>query len=388
MTKIKTLFHIAGAVLVAGLQYPATAQPTARRLDSLFTATFLPGAPGAAVAVVQHHHTVIIKGYGLADMAARSVASARTNFNIGSLTKQFTAFCVLRLASENKLALSDPLSRFFRGLHPVIGKITLRQLLTHSSGIPDHYAYTDTSGLKHATDRVVLQAVLKMDTLYFSSGTRYRYSNTGYCLLGAVIEKVTGMSYPRYLDKLVLKPLGMTCTVVWQAGRPVQQPATGYTAGNGKHFSQQGPAEGVFFSTEADGGLYTSVADYSKWLTFLQKAKGHDREIIRRQRSPQCTIDGSPGLSYGFGWFCNRGTTPGSVYHSGSNGGFRAFVFTIPELGYSVVIFCNQDGIDLEKLVEAVNHVTGTGNNSLLKIDRLVSFNSTSRNFAPCSVIP
>jgi CubicO group peptidase (beta-lactamase class C family) len=119
----------------------------------------------------------------------------------------------------------------------------------------------------------------------------------------------------------------------------------------------------------------------------LQKAKGHDREIIRRQRSPQCTTDGSPVLSYGFGWFCNRGTTPGSVYHSGSNGGFSAFVFTIPALGYSGVIFCNQDGIDPEKLIEAVNHITGTGNNSLLKIDRLVSFNSTSRNFAPCSVI-
>ena len=140
MTKIKTLFHIAGAVLVAGLQFPATAQPTARRLDSLFTATFLPGAPRAAVAVVQHHHTVIVKGYWLVDIAPRSVAGARTNFNIGSLTKQFTAFCVLRLPSANKLALSDPLSRFFRGLHPVIGKITLRQLLTHSSGISGHSA--------------------------------------------------------------------------------------------------------------------------------------------------------------------------------------------------------------------------------------------------------
>lgn len=94
-----------------------------------------------------------------------------------------------------------------------------------------------------------------MDTPYFTSGTRYRYSNTGYCLPGPVIEKVAGMSYPRYLDKLVLKPLGMTRTVVWQAGRPVQQAATGYTAGRGKHVSQQGPAEGVFFSTEADGGL-------------------------------------------------------------------------------------------------------------------------------------
>ena len=174
-------------------------QSAEKRIDSLMRYLYLPYAPGAVIAIEQHHQIIFKKSYGLADLDTKRPVTTDDNFNIGSLTKQFTAFALLDLCYKGKFSLADSIGKFLI-LPAQLAGIRISQLLSHSSGIPDHYNFTDTNKVKHATDSDVLAALQSADSLYFISGTHYRYSNTAYCLLGMLIEKLSGVSYAAYLQ--------------------------------------------------------------------------------------------------------------------------------------------------------------------------------------------
>src|SRR5450432_1040043 len=197
------------------------------RIDSLMNAFYKPDLPGAVIAVEQNNKTIFKKGYGKSDLITGIPIKADENFNIGSLTKQFTAFAVLELYYKGKFSLTDPIGKFFKLPFP-LASIRISQLLSHSSGIPDHYHFTDTNKIKHATDKDVLVAVQHADSLYFLPGTHYRYSNTAYCLLGMLVEKISGMSYGNYLQKNIFEPLGIQDAVVFNINHPILKRVMGY----------------------------------------------------------------------------------------------------------------------------------------------------------------
>ena len=205
--------------------------------------------------------------------------------------------------------------------------------------------------MQHAHDSDVLNAIKNADTLYFTPGTKFQYSNTAFCLLALIIEKTSGLSYSDYLTKNIFQPAGMTHTTVWNEHAKIFSPATGYSWDSAQNkFIQSGPDENIFFSTEGDGGIYTSVDDYIKWFEALQSDKIFSKKIVDEARSIEFTIDANKKLGYGYGWFVDE-IMPKKVYHSGSNGGFRTFSFTIPEENLLVVIFSNRDDIDIEEVV-------------------------------------
>lgn len=351
-------------------------------IDSLMRSLYPKQAPGAALMMVKDGRLLFNKAYGLANLSAGLANSSNTNFNIGSVTKQFTAFCILELAAQKKLSLEDSLLHFFPGFHPATGGIRVRQLLSHCSGIADHYGFTDTNKVKRATDKDVLEAVQNAGQLYFVPGTQYRYSNTAYCLLGMIIEKVSGQSYADYIRQHIFEPLQMINSRVLQEGQPIPKRSFGYDYdSSANRFTKLDEKESIFFSTEADGGIYTSLNDYAKWLRFIENA---GRSTIRQARTPQFPVDSLQKLFYGFGWFVSDKSPDRAVYHSGSNGGFRAFVYTIPSKKYQLVIFSNRSGIDLEALVERLNKLAGITNKSFTKIEALVSFHACWPIFAPC----
>ncbi len=144
-------------------------QSDKKRIDSLMDSLYLPSAPGAVIAIEQHHHIIFKKSYGIADLDTKRPVSADDNFNIGSLTKQFTAYALLDLCYKGKFSLTDSIGKFLKLPAPLAG-IRISQLLSHSSGIPDHYNFTDTNKVKHATDRDVLVALQSADSLYFHFG--------------------------------------------------------------------------------------------------------------------------------------------------------------------------------------------------------------------------
>ncbi len=357
-------------------------QNALQRIDSLLEATYKAGEPGASIAIQVNGKTIFQKGYGLANAQTKEKNSPHTNFNIGSLTKQFTALSILQLAQKKRLSLNDKLIKYFPGFNKKTGNaITVRQLLTHSSGLVDHYAFADTTRIKHAVDKDVLEAVKNCDTTYFQPGSQYRYSNTAYCLLGLIIEKVSGLSYAGYIKEHIFKPLLMNRSEVLQIGHPIADQAYGYDALQGI-FRKSDAAESIFFSTEADGGIYTSVSQYLQWYEGLQKSTLLNKTWIEMARSAQFPVDKNNRLYYGYGWFVSEKYPAKVVYHTGSNGGFRAIVFSIPSKNYLVVLFSNRTGIDQENLVKEINNILGVADKSYTKIDSLESFNNSCPIFA------
>ena len=343
-------------VFTRGVAQTANASKEQLLIDSLLKTIYKTDAPGISISIIQKGKLIFRNSYGIADLETKTDLDSKTNFNIGSLTKQFTALATLQLAESKKLSLDDHLDKFFPGLDKKVAEtVTVRELLTHSSGIIDHYVLTYTKDLKHAHINDVLKAIKNADSTYFFPGSHFRYSNTAYCLLSLIIEKVSRVGYAQYLKKNIFIPLGMTKTVVWREKEKIENEALGYELDTTTNsFKKSGADENIFFSTEGDGGIYTSVDDYLKWFAALQSGTIFQKEMIRQARSSQFLIDKENHLSYGYGWFVDEGSMPAKVYHSGSNGGFRSYSFSIPEKNFLIVIFSNRDDVDLEKLVKKI----------------------------------
>jgi D-alanyl-D-alanine carboxypeptidase len=364
-------------------------QQYSRAIDSLMNTFYRKDAPGAAIEVQYDNQIIFSKGYGLADLSSGETISTGTNFNIGSLTKQFTAFAILQLQHEKKLSLEDKLSKYFPELTPLIGNpVNIRQLLSHCSGLPDHYGFTDTSFVKHATDEDVLRALEKADTLIFTPGSHYRYSNTAYCLLGLIVEKRSGLPYDAFIRQLIFTPLNMKGSTVFKYDSPIQNRAKGYEPGTAGDFKELDADQSVFFSTEADGGIYTTIGNYLRWCISIQQGSFSTTDALQQAWTPQCLVDTLKKLSYGYGWFISGNDSRKTVYHTGSNGGFRSVVFMIPAARYTVAIFSNRSDIDLEDIVLRINHLLHMGDKTFVKTGPLESFIDCWPIFAPCKEIP
>jgi D-alanyl-D-alanine carboxypeptidase len=368
------------------LHFTGSGQSVTDRIDSLMRSYYQPGAPGAVVAVTHHDTILFEKSYGLASMDTKKPITKEDNFNIGSLTKQFTAFAVLSLIDEGKLSLTDSIGKYFK-LKPPLSGILISQLLNHSSGIPDHYSFTDTNTVKHATDKDVLEAIQKTDSPYFTAGTHYRYSNTAYCLLGMLIEKISCISYPEFLQQHIFSPLGIKNAVVFRYGKPIPFRVTGYEKNKTGEFRMADAPQSIFFSTEADGGLYISMDDYLLWTKAIVTGKFSRTPMIRKAWQGQTLVDSTHGLWYGCGWFVKQtGLAEPSkiVYHTGFNGGFEAVVWIVPSMDYKVSIFSNRSDLDLEDLVSRINQILQIADNSFIKSAPLESFIHCWPIFAPC----
>jgi CubicO group peptidase (beta-lactamase class C family) len=185
-------------------------QKESNSLDSLMSSIYTKGLPGAAISIVRNGKIVFKKGYGVANLESKRPVTSSTNFNICSMTKQFTAYCILKLASEKKLSLDDKIDKYFPDFNSKIaGIVTIRHLLTHSSGIIDHYNYVDKTLFKEFWDKDVLNAIKSVDSVYFPAGSGYRYSNTAFCLLSQIIERVSGNSFPEFIYEYIFSPLKM-----------------------------------------------------------------------------------------------------------------------------------------------------------------------------------
>ena len=359
-------------------------QSVETRIDSLMNSIYKPDVPGAIIAIRQYKKIIFEKAYGLADIISKKQITADDNFNIGSLTKQFTAYALLTLLNEGKFSMNDSIGKFFK-LPPPLAVIPIRQLLNHSSGIPDHYAFTDTNKIKHATDQDVLIALQKADSLYFPSGTHYRYSNTAYCLLGLLIEKLSGSSYPVFLQSRVFGPLGIKDAHVFQMSAPISRRVIGYEAMKNGEFKKSDSEESIFFSTEADGGIYISMNNYMKWCEAVESGIFSTTPQILAAWTGQTSVDTLGNLWYGYGWFVHQPPgAPKIIYHTGFNGGFRTVVYMIPSLHYCISIFSNRSDIDLEDLVSRINNFLSIPDNSFIKSGPLESFIHSWPIFAPC----
>jgi CubicO group peptidase (beta-lactamase class C family) len=365
--------HLILSFLLILVARPAFTRNENHRIDSLMSSIYTNDRPGAAIAIVRNGKVVFKKGYGIADLNSKEPVTTSTNFNICSMTKQFTAYCILKLAHEKKLSLNDKIDKYFPDFNPrVAGMVTIRHLLTHSSGIVDHYDYVDKTLFKEFWDKDVLNAIKSVDSVYFPAGSGYRYSNTAFCLLSLIIEHVSGYSFPEFIQEYIFKPLKMNSSDVIKPDFKISERAFGYKLENDS-FKISDVRESLFFTTMGDGGIYTSIEDYLKWIMAIQNKKVLNSRIINEAQSPQFPIDTARRLYYGYGWFIAGSDDNKVVYHTGSNGGFRTIIVMIPSKKFSVVIFSNRTGIDLEDLVRKIDKILKIDNISYVKLESLTS---------------
>lgn len=344
------------AVLLAGLPHAraeqvsntsAAPQALAARLDALLATHFKSDAPGATVIVVKDGKTLLRKAYGLADAAKGIQMTPETTLRLGSITKQFTAAGILLLADEGKLSLSDPITRFFPD-YPAQGKtITVEHLLTHTSGIASFTRKPDY--LQNMANDVTVSGMIdsfKNDPLDFEPGTRYRYNNSGYFLLGAIIENVSGLPYARFLEQRIFVPLGMNATAYEGYERSPSPRAAGHTMVEKAY----GPARALSMTQPyAAGSLVSNVDDLAKWEAAIAGGRLLKPETWRKAFTPYRLASGE-ATAYGYGWHVGRLENAVMLSHGGGINGFRSHALLLPEHKLFVALLVNSDrgsvGID------------------------------------------
>ncbi|HTR29025.1 MAG TPA: serine hydrolase domain-containing protein [Puia sp.] len=340
---MRRLFFAPGLALLTS--FPASAQSSlTTRLDSFFR-TLPPTQPGIAVSIQQRGAVIYENTAGLANPnpggaveAAGTPIDSTTNFRMASVTKQFTAMAILLLEKDHRLSVEDPIGRWLPELPKDIGKhVLIRHLLTHSSGIEDYESLIPDSQTSQVLDKDVLDLLSRHDTTYFAPGTRFRYSNSGFCLLALIVERASRQSYAAYIKNRIFLPLQMDHSTVYEKGNPIFHRAMGFAKDSTGAIIPRD--QSVTSATKGDGGIYTSLTDYRKWIAGLQQNRLIDLPAaLSRLRFPMET----PAW-YAAGWFITR-TRPRILYHSGSTCGFENQVIWIPGSGWSIVFFSNLAG--------------------------------------------
>lgn len=353
LLRSKLLRWLAGFLVCAFWIWPARAgtaavEPT-QAIDHLMSTLHEGGQFNGSVLVAVQGKIVYRNAFGPANFETNSKLTPETPFCLASLTKQFTAMAIMMLAERNKLDYDDAVAKYISEFprSSIFGKITIRQLMTHTSGIPD-YGDLDLDDSKLTQPKLVKE-LLKRESAFNQPGQKYRYSNAGYALLAIVVQKVSGQSFGDFLDQMILKPLGMSSSFVYD--RPQKknsQAATGY--------SQFGAIDDVNpTAVPGDGGVYSTVDDLFKWDQALYTDK-----LVRQSTLAAAFVPGNVregASSYGFGW--NIAETDGEkyVWHTGSTAGFRAFVERRLTSKITVILLTNRGNSKRIEINDAILNI-------------------------------
>jgi CubicO group peptidase (beta-lactamase class C family) len=322
---------------------PPPAPPTAFDLKAIdaYVAQQLPakGFVGLSLAIMRDGKIIFAKGYGKRSLEPALPVEVDTPFAVGSITKQFACACVMLLAEDGKLSIKDPVAKYYPGLTRA-KDITLYDLMSHVSGYPDYYPldFVDRRMLKSfAVDGVISEyAGGKLD---FEPGSRWSYSNTGYMILGRVVEKVSGLPFGKFLEQRILRPAGMTHSY-FEPPPEVQGLAKGYTSfalGNPELATPE--AAGWIY---AAGGLYASASDLARWDLALMTGKVLKPDSFRLMTTARGLSSGKTA-GYGCGLAVAQQDGETVLRHSGAVSGFLAFNAAIPRTKSAVVVLANTD---------------------------------------------
>jgi CubicO group peptidase (beta-lactamase class C family) len=304
--------------------------------------------PGLSLAVVKNGEIVIAKGYGLANVEHQVPVKPETIFQSGSMGKQFTATAVMMLVEEGKLSLDDKITKFFPDGPQAWQNITVRHLLTHTSGLGD---YPEDFDLRRDYTEDELVQRIKTTPMAFQPGEKWSYSNLAYVMLGVLIHKVSGKFYGDFLQERVFKPLGMTTARVISEADIVPNRAAGYRMVNGELKNQEWVSPTL--NTTADGALYLTVYDLAKWDASLYTDKLLKRSSLEQMWTPVKLNDGKT-YPYGFGWALNVVRGHRLIEHGGSWQGFKSQISRYVDDKLTIVVFANQARANPAKIAHGV----------------------------------
>jgi len=310
-----------------------------REVDKLFAPWDKTTSPGAALAIIKDGEIIYKRGYGMAKLEDDLVMTPSKIFDIGSVSKQFTAACVALLALEGKLSLEDDVRQYIPEL-PVYGRpITLRHLLHHTSGLRDYNTLLSLAGFRPDSDcptvEEALEIICRQKGLNHPPGEEYSYTNTGYFLLGQIVERVSGKSLNQFAQERIFQPLGMKNTFFQDNHHQIiKNRASGY-APEGENFR----LEMSNWDEVGDGNVYTTVEDLYLWdQAFYNYKLG--RELMDMLHT-QGKLNNGQTIDYAFGLVIGSYRGLRTVSHSGSWAGFRASLIRFPEEKFSIICLSN-----------------------------------------------
>ena len=326
-------------------------QGVAARLDA-HVRRLVPFGFSGSVLVAVDGAPVLARGYGMADREAGIPVTPETVFDVGSITKQFTAAAILKLQDEGKLRVTDPVSRWLPGVPADRAGMTLHHLLTHSAGLDDTFG-----GDYQVAERDSTVAVILGSELLWAPGTQYRYSNAGYTLLAAIVEAASGMPYERYLQARLFAPAGMTRTGYmapeWRPG----ELAVGYRAGErwGTPTDHRWAPDGPYWNLRGNGGILSTPFDLLRWHNALAGDAILSDSARRAMWTPHVPEDPEGSSHYGYGWAIFSTARGGTlIAHNGGNGVFFADFRRYVDDGVTVIVMSNQSDFSAERLLPAL----------------------------------
>lgn len=342
--------HAVAAILLAVLTGAPLAGGQADAIDTIvLEAMASQRVPGMAVAVIRRGEVIKAQGYGLADVEHQVPVTDRTIFQSGSLGKQFTATAIMLQVQDGRLSLSDPLAKFFDEAPAAWRDITVRHLLTHTSGIPDYNDGQLDYRKDHSEDELVAFAMTL--TLDFQPGVEWKYSNTGYILLGALVRKVSGSFYGDVLRDRVFTPLGMTTARIISEADIVPNRAGGYRLERGEWRNQNWVAPAL--NTTADGSLYLSLQDLIAWDRGLRGGAILRPESWRQIFTP-VTLNSGRVHPYGFGFEVDRLAGQAVQRHGGAWQGFKTYIARYGGDDVTVIALANLAQATPKKVVDRI----------------------------------
>jgi CubicO group peptidase (beta-lactamase class C family) len=340
-------FQRATIFLLLFLSVPSiwAAETPSENADALLNGLIKTNDPGLAILVAQDGKIIFEKSYGLADLEHHVPVIPQTTFRIASMTKQFTASAILKLQEQGKLSIDDKLAKYIPDF-PRGNEVTLRQLLTHTSGIHDYSPELDhlSDVVKPITTEANIGVIKNQKHLYdFDPGTKWRYDNSGYELLGYIVEKVSGQSYGDFLRENFFQPLGMTNTGVYREHLGLPHEALGYSLGTNGF-------EPPFYIDPSwsggDGALYSTVEDLYHWNEGIFNGRALDAASLKAAFTPVGMKEGqlNSGDGYGFGWYVGHYRGLLRISHGGARPDFTSMMLRLPDENFTVVVLANSDG--------------------------------------------
>ncbi|HKT88145.1 MAG TPA: serine hydrolase domain-containing protein [Candidatus Sulfotelmatobacter sp.] len=338
-----------------------SAQVSSAQIDSIFVPLKSSNAPGAAVLVVHDGQIVFRHGYGVTDLRTLHPITPETDFRLASFTKQFTAACIMLLVRDGKLRYNETLTDIFPEFPAYGRRITVRNLLNHTSGLPDYediltkqYPNTPDDKIPQIHDAGVLKLLEQQSSGKFPPGSKWEYSNSGYATLAMIVERVSGERFGQFLHDRIFAPLKMDHTLAYEKGKnEVPHRAYGHTK------EKDGWRETDQSSTSAvlgDGGIYTSIDDLVKWdralreHTLLTAAEMQPALTPVQPTSANATQPGGKPVRYGFGWFLDPYMGHQRMYHDGETVGFLTTIQRFPDDKLTVIVLANRTDISPEAL--------------------------------------
>ena len=328
-------------ILAALAAAPAAGQSAAseKAVDAIFS-RWTTSTPGCAVGVAVRGKPVLAKAYGMADLEHSVPNTPDTIFESGSVAKQFTAMAIMLLVQDGRLSLDDQVRKHIPELPDYGVPLTIRHMLTHTSGLRDWGSIASIAGAPRTTREYthahVLDIVSRQKSLNFPPGTQWSYSNTGFNLAAIIVDRVSGMSFGEFSKRRIFQPLGMTSTQ-WRDDhrRIVKGRAIAYSTAPGGY-----EIEMPFENVHGNGGLLTTVGDLLKWNdNFVTPVVG-DMTTVAQMATAGKYNDGRH-LDYGLGLYVRPLDGVKNIYHSGSTAGYRAHLNRFPESQTSVAVLCN-----------------------------------------------